>query len=188
MKKIYMNPTMEVVEINTNVQLLAGSTLSVSEEEVNDIDKLLSKTNFSTNNMILNIELTQKRVFYKTWAKKRIVRYIATKWFIFQFIKTETPSVRDESREIFLLLIAKQNRQIFSIPFEGVVSEACLRHAVEGIDAHLVIGEACQEVPALYRPVVEHIGIADVVAIGLLVAVDDDTKHIEDGVAMAIER
>ena len=43
MKKIYMNPTMEVVEINTNVQLLAGSTLSVSEEEVNDIDKLLSR-------------------------------------------------------------------------------------------------------------------------------------------------
>ena len=29
MKKTYINPTLEVVKINTGVQLLAGSTLSI---------------------------------------------------------------------------------------------------------------------------------------------------------------
>ena len=34
----------------------------------------------------------------------------------------------------------------------------------------------------------EHLGIGDMVAIAvLLVAIDDDAKHVEDGIAMAVE-
>ena len=46
-----------------------------------------------------------------------------------------------------------------------------------------------REHPPLHRVVVEHLGIIDIVAIAVLdVALDDDAEHVEDGVAMAVER
>ena len=44
MKKTYINPTMDVVEINICNQLLAGSTLSLDDsQEVTDENNLLSR-------------------------------------------------------------------------------------------------------------------------------------------------
>ena len=40
----------------------------------------------------------------------------------------------------------------------------------------------------MYLPFGEHLGIAYVVAVAiLLVAIDDDAKHVEDGIAVAVE-
>ena len=46
----------------------------------------------------------------------------------------------------------------------------------------------CREKPTLDAIVAKHGFIADIIFIGLLVAVDDNARHIENGVAMAIER
>lgn len=44
MKKIYMNPTMDVIKINANVQLLAGSDTKVlSDDPITDPSEILSR-------------------------------------------------------------------------------------------------------------------------------------------------
>lgn len=43
-KKIYLNPTMDVIEINANVQLLAGSeTKTLSDDPITDPSEILSR-------------------------------------------------------------------------------------------------------------------------------------------------
>jgi len=44
------------------------------------------------------------------------------------------------------------------------------------------------EKPPLDAVVTEHLSVADIVLIGLGLAVDDDAKHVLNGIAMAIER
>ena len=44
------------------------------------------------------------------------------------------------------------------------------------------------ENPSCDAVVAEHLRIADVVLVGLWFALDDDAEHVEDGVAMAVER
>ena len=52
---------------------------------------------------------------------------------------------------------------------------------------HIVYREG-REHPVLYGVFVEGFGIADMVAVAvLLVAIDDDAKHVEDGIAVAVE-
>ena len=52
---------------------------------------------------------------------------------------------------------------------------------------HIVYREG-REHPVLYGVFVEGFGIGDMVAVAvLLVAIDDDAKHVEDGIAVAVE-
>ena len=52
---------------------------------------------------------------------------------------------------------------------------------------HAVHGERGEE-PPLNGAVAQRVFIADVVFVGLLVALNDDAEHGEDGVAVAVER
>ena len=52
----------------------------------------------------------------------------------------------------------------------------------------LYVDREGREHPVLYGLLGEHLGIAYVVAVAIpLVAIDDDAKHVEDGIAMAVE-
>ena len=55
------------------------------------------------------------------------------------------------------------------------------------VGQHTMYGERGEE-PALDAVVAEHLMITDVVFVGAFVAVDDDAKHLENGITMAVER
>ena len=74
------------------------------------------------------------------------------------------------------------------------ILQAC-RHALQHhtlVDGgtftqHAVHGERREE-PTSDAVVVEHLGVGNVVAVRLWLTVDDDAKHVENGVAMPVER
>ena len=55
------------------------------------------------------------------------------------------------------------------------------------VGQHTVYGEGGEE-PSLDAAVSEHLRVEDIVLVGPGIALDDDAEHVEDGVAMAVER
>ena len=75
--------------------------------------------------------------------------------------------------------------QMLAIGGDALKEDAVVHAAALG--KHVVDREG-REHPVLYGFFGEHLGIADVVAVSaLLLAIDDDAKHVDDIVAVAVE-
>ena len=55
------------------------------------------------------------------------------------------------------------------------------------VSQHAMHGKRGEQ-PTFYAVVAEHLFVADIILIGTWLAIDDDAKHILNGVAMAVER